>query len=287
MPDPIIQSFGFSRMRTCRHGPMLYLAADQGIGRLLELYGEFAEGENWVMTKFLRPGNIALDIGANIGTVTVPLARCVGAQGRVYAFEPQRIIFQHLCANAVLNGLSNVEARCAAVGAVNGTATIPALDPRVEGLFGSTEVRNDDEGDPVPIIRVDDLDLPRCDLIKIDVEGMEADVLAGADATIAQHRPVIYFEAKKGANTRTCLDWLMARSYALYWHFAFFFAPGNFAGNSENKYGSAGDINALAVPKERGLQVNLASISGPDADWQAEYGAWLKERQRVASQKPA
>ena len=55
-----------------------------------------------------RDGYISLDVGANIGCHTVPFAKLVGESGRVVAFEPQRLVFQNLCANLALNALTNV-----------------------------------------------------------------------------------------------------------------------------------------------------------------------------------
>jgi FkbM family methyltransferase len=280
MDDPVNNDFAVSRLKKCRHGVMMYLAADQGIGRALELYGEFAESENRVMTTLLNPGDVALDVGANLGTVTLALARRVGPQGRIYAFEPQRVIFQHLCTNIVLNGLLNVDARCAAVGDKAGTAYIPALDPLTEGRFGSSQVSLSGEGEAVPMMTIDDLALPRCHLIKIDVEGMEWQVLSGAAHTITRHRPALYFEAKSGGNTRACLSWLLERDYALYWHFAHFYDAQNFAGKTENVFGLHGDINALALPRERKIEVQMPRVSGPDGDWKSEYTAWVQSRRQ-------
>jgi FkbM family methyltransferase len=266
---------------------MLYLAADTVIGRALELYGEFAESENRYMTQLLQPGETAVDIGANIGTVTLPLARRVGPSGRIVAFEPQRIVFQHLCANVALNGLSNVDTRCAAVGAESGVVRIPALQPEFGANFGSIQLSADDSGEAVPMVKLDDLDLPHCALIKIDVEEMEAEVLAGGQETIARHRPVIYLEAKSGENTRASLSWLRDRGYILYWHFAYFYEARNFRQNDENVFSVGGDINALAIPKERNLRVNLPAVSGPDADWKAEYVAWMQDRAAKSSVQTA
>jgi FkbM family methyltransferase len=283
MDDSFNKELTVSRLKRCRHGTMMYLATDQGIGRALDHYGEFAESENRVMTNLLKPGEVALDVGANVGTVTLALARRVGAQGRIFAFEPQRIVFQHLCTNIVLNQLFNVDARWAAVGERAGTALIPAVDPRTQAPFGSVKVSSTGKGDPVPMVTIDSLALPRCHLIKIDVEGMEWQVLAGAAHTIGQHRPLLYFEAKTGPVTESCLSWLIENNYDLYWHFAFFYEAENFAGERENIFPGVGDINALAVPHERGLRVNLPPVSAPNADWKSEYTSWFENRQRQQS----
>lgn len=89
---------------------MLWLKRDTVIGRALQLYGEFAESENRLMARFLRAGDIALDVGANIGTCTLAMASAVGTTGLVHAFEPQALVFQTLCANLAINGLNQVRA---------------------------------------------------------------------------------------------------------------------------------------------------------------------------------
>src|SRR5687767_5587801 len=121
--------FGVRRLRRCRHGWMLYLKSDQVIGAALDVYGEFAESENRLMAALIEPGDVVLDVGANIGTVALALAHRVGPSGRVYAFEPQRIVFQLLCANLAINAVSHVDARWLAIGAVAGQTHIPILNP--------------------------------------------------------------------------------------------------------------------------------------------------------------
>ena len=68
----------------CRHGLMIWPKADETIGRSLGLYGEFAEGENRVMMRYVKPGNVLVDVGANLGTTVLPLAKAVGTGGQVF-----------------------------------------------------------------------------------------------------------------------------------------------------------------------------------------------------------
>jgi FkbM family methyltransferase len=264
-----------SRLRACRHGLMLYLATDTIIGRALERYGEFAESENELMMELVKPGDVVIDVGANIGTVTLPLARRIQSHGKIYAFEPQRVIFQHLCANIALNGLLNVDARPAAVGASAGITNVPVLDTAVPANFGGVALSGSSTSEQVPVVAIDELKLNRCALIKIDVEGMEAEVLRGAAQTVAQLRPAIYFEAKPSASTSWCIAWLLEHNYRLYWHFASFFRKSNFRGIGENTFGDRGDINALALPAESPLRFDLPPVVGANSDWRAACQNWL------------
>jgi len=84
---------GNNRLKSCRHGDMIFNVHDQHIGRSLDLYGEWAESELELLALFIKPGDVVVDVGANIGTHAVFFAQRAGATGLVYAFEPQRIIY--------------------------------------------------------------------------------------------------------------------------------------------------------------------------------------------------
>ena len=72
---------------------------------------------------------IVIDVGANIGGFAIPVAKSLmDCAGKVYCFEPQRIIFQQLCANTFLNRLDNIFTHNVALGENNGTLNIPELD---------------------------------------------------------------------------------------------------------------------------------------------------------------
>src|SRR5262249_30763115 len=149
---------------------------------------------------------------ANIGAHTLPLAHLVGPSGRVLAFEPQRIPFYSLCANVVLNNLSNVVCHQMAAGETAGTLAVPDLDYWAENNFGGLELACDYSQCrtySVPVVRIDDLQLDACHFMKIDVEGMEKLVLAGAVETIRRFRPLLYVEDdrfEKSAALRAFLD---------------------------------------------------------------------------------
>ena len=156
--------------------------------------------------KHYGDGVFALDCGANIGTVTVSLATECYGWGQVLAFEAQERIFYALAGNLALNNCLNARAMFAAVGATDGTLEVPRIDYTRPASFGSLEIRRrantEDIGQPIDyeraetvrLMRIDSLGLPRLDLLKVDVEGMEFDVLAGADATIRELHPVMLIE---------------------------------------------------------------------------------------------
>jgi len=250
--DPIF-SAGHLRMRRCRHGVMLYSVNDIFLGRMLDLYGELSEGEVALFAQILAPGAVALDIGAHVGAHTLAMSRLVGSAGRVIAFEPQRAIFQMLAANLALNAIRNVDARHAACGAAPGTIAVPRTDIGAEGNFGGVSMGGGE--DRVPLATIDGLDLPRCDLIKIDVEGMEAQVLAGGRATIARLQPVLYLENDREDKSSALLRLLSELGYRCFAHTPPYVGPGNFRGRPVDMFANLVSMNLLCVPAARASQV--------------------------------
>jgi FkbM family methyltransferase len=139
----------------------------------------------------LRPGGLVVDVGANIGNHTVFFAAVLDQQ--VIAVEPNPAALTALRANVELNGLEQkVEVIAVAAGASAGRGTVMDID---SGNLGRASVRTDAQGS-VDVATVDGLVGDRhVDLLKVDVEGMECDVLQGARGTIERCRPVLLVEA--------------------------------------------------------------------------------------------
>src|SRR6186997_961635 len=109
--EPIVLDVtGFNEVRMCREGPMVYNRNDRFVGRSLARYGEYSHDETVLFEQVVKPGWVVVEAGANIGTHTLALSRLAGASGQVHAFEPQRLVFQTLCANLALNHCTNVYA---------------------------------------------------------------------------------------------------------------------------------------------------------------------------------
>jgi FkbM family methyltransferase len=204
-----------------KYGAMIVNRFDQqqvedgaiGVGFELLQFGEYQAAEAQTLFNVMQlkrrlngDGVMVVDCGANIGAHTVNWAKAMsfddrsGGWGEVIAIEPQERVFYALAGNIALNNCWNARAIHAAAGAVPGSWAIPELDHRQPANFGGLNLQKWDETRDefdlinVDFITIDGLHLPRLDVLKIDVEGMEPDVLDGAATTIRALRPVIYAE---------------------------------------------------------------------------------------------
>lgn len=258
------------RVRECKYGLMCYFPHDIYIGASLDAYGEYSEGEVEMFSKLLKPGMCVVEVGSNIGAHTVPLARIVGEGGRVYAFEPQRIIYNMLCANIALNGLFNIHAERIALGKPTPegrlTMGVPAIDYGQPGNFGGVELIDPTlDTELAPVRLLDSFDVwPN--FLKLDVEGMELVVLQGAERTIKACRPVIYCENDRDDKSPALVEHLLGLDYDLYWHLAKMLNPDNFRKNADNIWQKPGappwefvSANMLCIPAE--LKMNVVGLT--------------------------
>ena len=176
------------------NGPMYLLETDTVICESLRTTGDYAPDEKALLGSLITSGDTILDVGANVGNHTLFFSQCLGPEGRVLSFEPQRFLFNILCANALLGRYQNVWPYRLAVGDQAGKVDIPVPNYDRPNNFGGYSLSFDtfkEEGD---ITTIDAIAPDHCHLIKIEVEGMELSVLKGAVETIARTRPFLYFE---------------------------------------------------------------------------------------------
>jgi len=262
--EPLVEQ-AFVRIKTCRYGTLLYNWKDTYVGRSLDLYGEFSEGEVRMFDQILKPGMVAIDVGANIGCHTVFMAQKVSPGGAVFAYEPQRVVHQMLCANLALNAITNVKAVHAAAGAEAGEIIVPNIECGSGGNIGGVELGCYTEGETVAVEPIDSLALKTCHLIKVDVEGMENAVIAGAADTIGRCRPFLYVENDRRDRSSQLIERLFGLDYRLYWHLPRLFNSGNFFGDETNVFGDLISRNMVCVPKENKITIEaMEEITTPD-----------------------
>ncbi len=248
--------------KPCRYGKMTYLPHDRYIGRSLQVYGEYSEMEMVLMQHLVRPSDTVLDVGANIGVFTAGLARAVSAMGAVHAFEPQPAIHELLSLNISQNNLRQVTPHKKAAGAAAGTIRVPPRDYDSVGNFGGVSLGGE-LGEEVPVITIDSLQLGRLRLMKIDVEGMEIDVLRGAEATIRRCEPAIYVENDRDQLSEKLIAHIFGLEYRLWWCVTPMFNPDNFFRHAEDVFGNVWSCNMIGLPRTAGVSLPFAEVLTP------------------------
>lgn len=233
-------------------GDIEYYANDKFIGRSLREYGWYSKGEIELFRKALNSSNIAIEAGANIGSLTIPMARF--AQ-HVIAFEPQPENFFLLASNARRNELDNIWARHTAVGSARGITTMPYFaEIGPVGNFGGIETGQGTY--PVVVERIDDvvrdLCVPHVEFIKADVEGKEFEVFTGATETILKFRPILYFENDRKDKSADLLALVKSFKYRMYEHVTRL-DEGADHNIWEHEFAS---YNVLALPNESPIRVS-------------------------------
>ena len=102
----LISLGGFNDLIKMRDGLMVYNKNDLFIGKSIKEYGEWSQDEIDLCKQILNPRDVVIEVGSNIGSHTLALSKIVN-QGVVYAFEPQNVVFQNLCANISINSRTN------------------------------------------------------------------------------------------------------------------------------------------------------------------------------------
>lgn len=237
-----------------RHGWFLANRNDLYLGRALIRYGEYGEIEHAFLASLLSPGDNVVEIGANIGSHSVGLARAIGPAGTLVAVEPQPAVFRTLCANLALNAVQNVRVHACGCGEKRETLSLPAIDYDAARPHnsGGVSLQPDGCGISVPVVPLDDLteDLGSVRLVKIDVEGMEQAVLRGSRGLLERCRPLLYVENDRIEKSRPLIEHLWSEGYRLWWHTPALFNPFNHFGETENDYPNIGSINMFCQPRE-------------------------------------
>jgi len=245
-----------------KHGIFHFCHFDEFIGKSFREYGEYSELELKTILEFINEGDVIFDIGANIGCFSVPFAKKVGSNGKVYAFEPQKFIFNLLKKNAVCNELNNLQIFNNAIGDANTILELNDFDYSQSGNFGGiTLTENYDNSvcakikgtkkNKIKTLTLNNfLNLKKCNFLKIDVELMESNVLKGAKEFIKKFRPIIWIENHLGY-PNYLNKYLLKINYKPFWAATMMYNPDNHFINDKNYYENILTYNTLAMPKEK------------------------------------
>ncbi len=232
-----------------RFGPMIWINHGQWVGASLKHYGEYSAGEADLLRRLLRSTDVAMDLGANIGALTIPMAK---ACYQVLAVEPQPLHMDILKANVAMNG-GCVEFYQCAIGAkvekVWFDRVVPFRRPSPEGY----QIEQQGDGRyPVNCTTIDELLHKRkVDLIKIDIESFETEALQGGRETLAKWRPILYAENDKYSRSLDLVKEIHHNRYRAYWHAVPLFRPDNFNANPTNVFFNTVSLNLLCLPEEQ------------------------------------
>ena len=245
-----------------KHGIFHFCHFDEFIGKSFREYGEYSELELKTILEFINEGDVIFDIGANIGCFSVPFAKKVGSNGKVYAFEPQKFIFNLLKKNAVCNELNNLQIFNNAIGDANTILELNDFDYSQSGNFGGiTLTENYDNSvcakikgtkkNKIKTLTLNNfLNLKKCNFLKIDVELMELNVLKGAKEFIKKFRPIIWVENHLGY-PNYLNKYLLKINYKPFWAATMMYNPDNHFISDKNYYENILTYNTLAMPKEK------------------------------------
>jgi FkbM family methyltransferase len=177
--------------------------------------GFYEHGTMHVIASCLRPGDVFVDAGASVGQMSFHAARAVGAAGRVLAFEPAPDRFDDLVAGIALNGLGNIVPARAGLAAEAGDRAL-----YLRGSPSMADPTRIADTVRVAVTRLDDAlaahAIDRVRFVKIDVEGLEPDVLLGARRLLASPEPpIVCYELGIYDHARAVHD-ILPRDYALY-----------------------------------------------------------------------
>jgi len=211
-----------------------------------------------IISMLLRPGDCYIDIGSNIGSLAIHSSQIVGPEGQVVAIEPNKVIFHYMNQNIALNKCANITGVCCGCGSTRASAEIV-----VDGI-------KDDQGyidasaygSGIRLMPLDALigsGYENIRLIKIDVEGLEEEVLSGSKVTLSKADAVLFevcphgYRRSGGSHARVC-NLLKENGFYVY-HLNRDFSVSVFDEQQEMKFTQ--DLLALRIGVDFGLRLKI------------------------------
>lgn len=249
------------KIKACKHGTFEYFADDEFVGRSLDLYGEYSELEVGALAKILRSGDVVVEVGANIGALTIPMAKMVGPTGCIHALEPQPENYNLLANNIDVNDIGWITPYEVAASDCFGYDYMPKLSELKHKNYGNVELGKRGSAG-VTVSKIDKLlpssrggKLDRLKLLKIDAQGHEIQVLRGACSTIEKFKPIIYCENDDPRYCQELVSKLVDYGYRCFWHRPTLWNHQNYFKNERNVFGGIVSINMLCVHEDSGIEV--------------------------------
>ena len=261
---------GFNDLIKMRDGWMVYNKNDMYIGKSIKEYGEWSQGEIDLCKQILEPKDIVIEVGSNIGTHTLALSKIVN-KGRVFAFEPQNVVFQNLCANISINSITNCFCVNSALSEIKGEELyFPNYDFTKENNYGAMSFLKTSKSDYTIQANVDSLDdrfsdLNTLKLLKTDTEGMEVNIIKGGVDLIKRTKPILYLENHVWfiEKSKELIELLWSLDYRLFWHVTPYYNKNNFLKNPVDIFKDFKlnfHCNMLGVRKDVKTNISLSEV---------------------------
>ena len=169
---------------------------------VLQEQRDWFEDEIRFLRRLLRPGQQVIDIGASYGVYTLSMARAVGREGRVWAFEPASGTAELLAAGIAANGFTQVNVERSALSSAGGSARLSLqANPEMNALVRGADTAGAAETVPVTTLDacLDSRAWRDIEFVKIDAEGEEAAILQGGAGFFTRESPLVQYEIKAGS----------------------------------------------------------------------------------------
>ena len=258
------------KLTETKYGKFIIPIDDPTIGKSLDLYGEYCDPEIDLLKMLIKPDGWFIDIGANIGTHTIPISKICE---RVLAFEPDAENFDILGKNVagLCASKQNVTVSRLALGDMNGECS-------TNFDYGKTTIV---EGNEVKMAPLDVLGLPKINVVKIDVEGKELSVLVGMRNILTNAKPDLLIEMQDESTYADTFDFLKSVNYNMFWFPVPTYNPNNHKQNKQDIFGRQhGVINWVCSADK--LNTSLQPVV--DRDDTVERMEWRK-RQNVGNDR--
>ena len=242
-----------------KYGEILTMPNDFFVGQALNTYGEYSFYETEIFKKHIRSGQTVLDIGAQLGAHSLEFCKIVGDQGQIIAIEPQKIFSKIIQMNRELLSLNQLKVLNTALSSKEEFLFLPILDYQRVGNYGSMQTYKDKKyGHPEDFEKIravtidqivfDQLKLSKLHFIKMDIEGMELEALAGAAMTIKTFKPILFIEIDRLDQADQIIKLVQSLGYTTEILETTLFNENNYNNIKTNIFGVAGTRNLLALP---------------------------------------
>ena len=247
-----------------KHGIFSYYENDKYIGKSLSEYGEWSEAEVNLIKQLVNNNENIIEVGSNIGTHTIPLAKHVSNGGQIFAFEPQSQNYKLLLDNINDNEIKNVEVSKLALSSKEGEAFMNKFDENKTSNFGDARIfsDNNENYEKVPVKTLDQIYYDKTQenfsvkLIKCDTQGQELNIIIGAKKIIDKYKPYLYVENDDVNTSKNLIEKIKSMGYVMFWHKPPLFNPNNFLKNSNNIFSNIVSFNMLCIHDSVRIKLN-------------------------------